>query len=89
MIRVVDNLTGIVLKDVSIQRKMQGENRAEVVNLTDKNGVELWEGDILTDGINTFTIGYVLKQNMHNWNLVDNATNLPVRKNLIKDLIKI
>lgn len=86
--RVIDNLTGIVLNDVSIQREMKSRNEWKIFDLTDKNGVKLWEGDILTDGVNTFTIGYIMKTNSDNWNLIDNATGLPSFRN-ISNLTKI
>lgn len=81
-IRVIDNTTGIVLNNVSIQREMKSRNEWKIFDLTDKNGVKLWEGDKLTDGVNTFTIGYTLKTNSDNWCLIDNSTGLPAYKRL-------
>jgi hypothetical protein len=80
--RIVDNTTGIVLNNVSIQREMLSRNEWKIFNLTDKNGVKLWEGDILTDGVNTFTIGYTLKTNSDNWYLICNETGEAVYKRL-------
>ena len=57
--RVVDSITGIVLQNAVIQRKInQRDYYGNVTAYTDKNGVELWEGDTLTDGVNTYKVGY-------------------------------
>lgn len=57
--RVIDSITGIVLQNAVIQRKINNRDYyGNVTDYTDKNGVELWEGDVLTDGINTYKVGY-------------------------------
>jgi len=88
--RIVDNVTGIVLQNVTMQRKfVYCDAMVNTFPYVDKNGVELWEGDILTDGVNTYKVGYSSYPSKLNPYLMNLETELPEYIGKLKTLTKI